>query len=207
MLIESLKYSIFNLKKVISNNISVTFFFLCFSIIIDLTREQFLPSGGSAAIVFGLIDVLGTSVFYAIFLNSILGILKFSTLNFFTYFRVNILYSIFFLLGVMVFVLPGLYILTFFFFAPVIALEGEKSSNYFKESKELVKKSPWNVLMLSLLPLLLTAFDTWFWGLLGKEVVNEILLYSLVLITNLFAVVASIYLFIATVFLYRKLQE
>ncbi|PIK15313.1 hypothetical protein [Halobacteriovorax sp. JY17] len=207
MLVDSLKYSALNLKKTILDNLVTVFFFLFFTVLMDLIREQISSTAQGAQVILGIVDILGSSLFYALFLNSILEITKFSTLNFFTYLRVNILYSIFFFVGTVLLVLPGLYILTIFFFAPVMALEGKVHSDYFKQSRLLAKKSPWSIFGLSVIALLLMAFDFWFMGLLQAEVMSESLRYSLLLASNILVVIVNIYLFIATVFLYRKFQE
>ena len=205
MFIETLKYSLQNLKGTLRDNVSTAFFFICFSVFVDLIRENIPAENVSTQFILGIVDILGSSLFYALFLNYLLGITKFSTLNFFVYFRVNILYSIFFFLGSLAFVLPGVWALTFLYFAPVMALEGRVHSKYFKESILLVKRAPWTVFGLSVILLLLMAFDFWFLGLLKAATVGEGLKYVLLVVSNLAVVVINIYLFITTVFLYRKL--
>lgn len=59
-----------------------------------------------------------------------------------TFLLYNIYYSFLFLIGIFLFVLPGLYVLIYFFLVPLVAvLDDSIDGQYFKRSKELVQKN------------------------------------------------------------------
>jgi hypothetical protein len=71
--------------------------------------------------------------------NGGIGELKYFVPTFLLY---NLYYSFLFFMGLLLLVIPGLYILIFFSMVPFVAvLNDEHEGSYFKESKRLVKKN------------------------------------------------------------------
>lgn len=204
MLLESLQYSSNNFKEKVGKNLSTLLYLFVFSFIIDISRDSIAGSTETVLILHGLFETIGTCLFYSLILNNLLGVGKLTILNFFTYLRVNILYSLFYLLGSVFFIIPGLYILTIFYFAPIIALEGKENGSYFKKSKSLVRKFPWSIFGVGITLLLLTALDFWSMGLIAEAEVATSFKYFFAAISNLVIVILDLYLFTATVYLYRK---
>ncbi|GEM_PF-4502686 len=207
MLLLSLKYSVENYKEQFQRNFLVLILLFLFSIVLDLSRDFIGATSETALIVHGLVETVGTCFFYSLILNNLLGINKLNTLNFFTYLRINILYSVLYLLGSVLLIVPGLYILTIFYFAPIIALEGKADGGYFKKSKDLVKKSPWSVFVIGISLLLLMAVDFWSMGVIAEANTSTLLKYLGIILSNLLVVLVDLYLFSVTVFLYKKLSS
>ncbi|WP_372655742.1 hypothetical protein [Halobacteriovorax sp.] len=207
MFLDSLRFSLENFKINVQKNLFILVLLFLFSIFIDVSREFIGATGETALIIHGLVETIGTCLFYALILNELLGGKKLSTLNFFTYLRINILYSILYLIGSVFLIIPGLYILTFFYFAPIIALEGKEDGSYFKKSKGIVKKSPWSVLAIGVSLLLLMSLEFWTMGLVSEAGTSFIVKYLTVIFVNLTVLVIDLYLFSATIYLYRKLSS
>lgn len=207
MFIDSIRFSSRSYFSKLRENISTVFLLFVFSFFIDLTRTYFGRMGDTSQIIHGLAETVGSCFFYALILNNLLGIQKLTILNFFTYLRVNILYSIIYLIGSVVLVLPGLYFLTFFYFAPIIALEGNEVDGYFKKSRVLVKKSPLSVFAIGLSLLILMVLDFWLLSLINEANLSEFYMYLTFFFVNLIIILLDYFLFIATIYQYRELSK
>ncbi|WP_417334855.1 hypothetical protein [Halobacteriovorax marinus] len=205
MLAQVLKSSRSDYLKKCREHLSLLIGLLFFSILIDLCRDLFNTSD-MEKFLFGLFEVIGSCVFYALILGRLLGLQKFNFLNFFVYLRVNILYSLFYLLGALVLIIPGLYILTFFYFAPILALEGVECESYFSKSREMTKKSPWSALAVSLSLVFLMILDLLFLGYVKEAALSGELELIVLVGFNALIVAFDLFFFLVSIELYKKLR-
>lgn len=92
-----------------------------------------------------------------------------------TFLLYNIYYSFLFFLGILLFVLPGLYVLFFFFLVPLVAvLDDDIEGHYFKRSKELARKNLPLIIWAALINLSINFFP-----LIGKMIEGTWLKYSI----------------------------
>lgn len=168
MFLDSLKFSKDNVVVFFksSHKYFIIFFFL--TIAFDYIKLSLGQGHSSAEFIVGISEVLATYLFYALLIRRSFSLidndsqypsLKSLGVDFFIYLRVNIVYSLLFLVGALL-IIPGIWVMVFLFFAPMVTLdESYKEGKYFKRSIELVKKDVWTTLGLSLFSLVIMSVD------------------------------------------------
>jgi hypothetical protein len=168
MFVESLLFVKDNFKNYFKSALNYFFIFFLLTIAFDFIKLSLGQGHGSAEFIVGISEVLATYLFYALLIRKSFALIdgveelgSFSKLgvDFFIYLRVNIVYSLLFLVGGL-FILPGVWVMVFLFFAPMVTLDQSyKEGKYFKRSIELVKRSVWVTLCLSLVSLSIMSID------------------------------------------------
>lgn len=169
MLIEALTFSKSNYFKFIKKSSKYFVIFFMLTITFDFVKLSLGQGSSSAEVIVGILEVLSTYLFYALLIKSSFNLIdneqeevsvKSLGVNFFIYLRVNVVYSLLFLLGIFLFVLPGIWAMIFLFFAPMITLDNSyKKGKFFKRSIELVKANLWITVALSVMSFIIMGLD------------------------------------------------
>ena len=168
MFLESLSFAKNNFSTFFKSSLKYFFIFFFLTITFDFVKLSLGQGHSSAEFVVGLAEVLATYLFYALLIRKSFSLIdnveeslasKSLGGDFFIYLRVNIVYSLLFLVGGLL-IVPGIWVMIFLFFAPMITLDTSyKDGKYFKRSIELVKKNIWTTLGLSIFSLLIMSID------------------------------------------------
>jgi len=110
---------------------------------------------------------------------------------------VNLMYFLISVAGLLLFVIPGIYLGTIFLLAPIVVALEKKGIRPFETSKALVKGSFWKVFLLNLITFVLLLFGLYF----GRF--NE----TIKILADIFVTFCASFLTVATVILYHKLKE
>lgn len=164
----SLRFSTSNLLGFVRENLFYFIPIILFSVVVDLLRSSFSQGNDTFEQILAVVELLVTYFITAALIKKALQIVdkdmgsifeKFWG-SFFIYLRVNIVYTLLFLAGLFLLVVPGVFVLVFLFYAPLLALDPSYSEdNYFKKSIELSKKNIGLTALISGLSLALMAID------------------------------------------------
>ncbi|WP_127717320.1 hypothetical protein [Halobacteriovorax sp. HLS] len=164
----SLQFGSRNLVKFVLDNYIYFILFLAFSITVDFLRTSFSQGNVTFEQILAVVELLFTYFITAALIRKGLQIISQDETSiysnfwgrFFIYLRVNIVYTLFFLGGVFLLVLPGLFALVFLFYAPLLVLDPSyKDDSYFKKSIELAKKNKGLTAFIAVFSLIVMGLD------------------------------------------------